>query len=60
MAGDSAGLGLAHGAITTVGKLNSVRTRKQLSPLADALDARRATDARKLARHARWVSAVPV
>lgn len=55
-AGESDGLGLAHGAITRVGKLSSVRARKRLEPLADALEARPGSDARELARMARQVA----
>jgi hypothetical protein len=54
--GESDGLQLAHGAITAVGKLSSVRARKRLEPLATALDARRGSDARELARMARQVA----
>jgi transcriptional regulator with XRE-family HTH domain len=54
--GESDGLQLAHSAITAVGKLSSVRARKRLEPLANALDARRGSDARELARMARQVA----
>ncbi|MGH4023815.1 MAG: hypothetical protein ACRDRV_04435 [Pseudonocardiaceae bacterium] len=59
-AGDSGGLSMAHGAITSVGKLSSARTRKRLQPLADALDTRPGTDARDLARQARQVATTRV
>jgi transcriptional regulator with XRE-family HTH domain len=51
------GIGLAHEAITAVSKLSSVRARKRLAPLADALDTRRGSDTRELARMARRVAA---
>ncbi len=54
------GIGLAHGAITAVTKLSSVRARKRLEPLASALDTRRGSDARDLARMARQVAATRV
>ncbi len=56
--GEPAGLSLAHGAITAVAKLSSVRVRKRLVLLADALAARPGTDAKDLARLARQVAAV--
>ncbi len=49
-AGEPGGPGLAHDAITRVGKLRSVRARKLLLPLADALEARPGSDCRGLAR----------
>ncbi len=55
-AGDSKGLGLAHGAITAVAKLSSVRNRKRLAPLAGALQARPGSDTRELAHSARQVA----
>jgi transcriptional regulator with XRE-family HTH domain len=54
------GIGLAHGAITAVSKLSSVRARKRLEPLADALDTRRNSDARELAWVARQVATTRV
>ncbi|MGH3755508.1 MAG: helix-turn-helix domain-containing protein [Pseudonocardiaceae bacterium] len=54
-AGEPRGLPLAHGAITTVTKLRSVRARRRLEPLATALEARPGSDARDLARTARKV-----
>jgi tetratricopeptide (TPR) repeat protein len=57
-AGEHDGLRLAHGAITQVIKINSVRARQQyLTPLAVALEARPGSDARQLARTARQVMA---
>ncbi|MGH3851955.1 MAG: helix-turn-helix domain-containing protein [Pseudonocardiaceae bacterium] len=52
-AGEPGGLPLAHGAITAVSKLSSVRVRKKLEPLAVSLEARPGRDARDLARMAR-------
>lgn len=52
-AGEPGGLPLAHDAITAVAKLSSVRTRRQLPPLAAALEARPGRDARDLAQMAR-------
>ncbi|MGH3833388.1 MAG: helix-turn-helix domain-containing protein [Pseudonocardiaceae bacterium] len=52
-AGESGGLSLAHGAITAVSKLSSVRARRRLQPLAAALESRPGRDARDLARMAR-------
>ena len=56
-AGEQRGLQLAHSAITDVTKLTSVRTRRQLVPLVEALEARPGTDARELARMARQMAA---
>jgi hypothetical protein len=56
-AGEPRGLPLAHSAITDVTKLTSVRTRIQLMPLAEALEARPGSDAKDLARMARQVAA---
>lgn len=56
-AGEQRGLQLAHHAITDVTKLTSVRVRKQLTPLAQALEARPGSDARELARMARQIAA---
>lgn len=56
-AGERGGLGLAHDVITAVGKLTSVRARKRLVPLADALESRRGSDYTELARTARQVAA---
>ena len=52
-AGERGGLGLAHTAITAVSRLSSVRARKRLGQLADALDTRSGTDYQDLARMAR-------
>ncbi|MGH3904874.1 MAG: hypothetical protein ACRDTE_11895 [Pseudonocardiaceae bacterium] len=56
-AGEPRGLQLAHDTITTVTRLSSVRVRRQLAPLAQALEARPGSDARELARMARQVAA---
>jgi transcriptional regulator with XRE-family HTH domain len=58
-AGEQRGLQLAHGAITDVTKLTSVRARRLLLPLAEALEARpgSGSDARELARTARQIAA---
>ncbi|MPZ67844.1 MAG: hypothetical protein GEU83_20960 [Pseudonocardiaceae bacterium] len=58
-AGDTKGLGLADGAITAVAKLSSVRNRKRLAPLADALEDRPGSDTRELAHRARQVATLP-
>ncbi|MGH3897367.1 MAG: hypothetical protein ACRDTA_03770 [Pseudonocardiaceae bacterium] len=59
-AGEHNGLQLAHGAITNVTKLSSVRARQQyLAPLAVALEARPGGDTKQLARMARQVIATP-
>ena len=55
-AGDANGLRLAHSAISATNKLTSVRVRRRLVPLADALDARTGSDAKQLARMARQVA----
>jgi hypothetical protein len=55
-AGEPRGLSLAHGAITAVSKLSSVRARGRLEPLIAALKARPGTDTKDLARMARQVS----
>jgi transcriptional regulator with XRE-family HTH domain len=57
-AGDSDGLALAHGAITAVANLSSIRARQQLEPLATALETRPRNDHRELAHLARQVAAV--
>jgi hypothetical protein len=57
-AGEPGGLSLAHGAITDVAKLSSIRVRKRLLLLADALAARPGTDAKDLARMAHQVAGV--
>jgi transcriptional regulator with XRE-family HTH domain len=57
-AGEPGGLPLAHGAITAVTKLSSVRVRQRLVPLADALAARPGTDAKDLSRMAHQVAGV--
>jgi len=59
-AGEPRGLQLAHGAVTAAAKLTSVRTRRQLEPLAAALAARRGADAEQLARMARQVATTRV
>jgi hypothetical protein len=51
-AGEADGVQMAHHAITAITTLSSVRARKRLEPLADALDARRGSDTRELARMA--------
>jgi hypothetical protein len=56
-AGEPRGLQLAHSVITDVTKLTSVRTRRQLVPLAVALEARPGSDAKELAQMARQVAA---
>ncbi|MBV9163284.1 MAG: helix-turn-helix transcriptional regulator, partial [Pseudonocardiales bacterium] len=56
-AGEPDGLPLAHGAITAVSRLSSVRARRRLQPLAAALDARPGRDARDLARIAQQTTA---
>lgn len=55
-AGEPDGLRLAHGAITGVSKLSSVRARQRLEPLAAALQARPGNDHRQLARMAHHVA----
>ena len=55
-AGEQRGLQLAHGTITDVSKLTSMRVRKKLLPLAQALAARPGPDARELARMAQQVA----
>ncbi|MGH3901762.1 MAG: helix-turn-helix domain-containing protein [Pseudonocardiaceae bacterium] len=57
-AGEPGGLALAHGAITAVPKLSSVRVRKRLVLLRDALAARPGTDAKDLSRMAHQVAGV--
>ncbi|MGH3815788.1 MAG: hypothetical protein ACRDUV_25625, partial [Pseudonocardiaceae bacterium] len=57
-AGEPDGLSLAHGVITAVPKLSSVRVRKRLILLADTLAARPGTDANDLARMAYQVAGV--
>ena len=56
-AGEPGALALAHRAIRDVTKLSSVRARKQLDPLAVALEARPGSDAKDLARITRQVAA---
>ncbi|MGH3812032.1 MAG: helix-turn-helix domain-containing protein [Pseudonocardiaceae bacterium] len=56
-AGEPGALALAHGAIRDVTKLSSVHARKQLDPLAAALEARPGSDLKELARTARQVAA---
>ncbi|MGH3829213.1 MAG: hypothetical protein ACRDRS_01975 [Pseudonocardiaceae bacterium] len=55
-AGEPDGLRLAHGVITGVTKLSSLRARQHLNPLASALETRPSTDHRQLARMARDVA----
>jgi hypothetical protein len=57
-AGEPDGLRLAHGAITAVTKISSVRVRKRLLLLADALAARPGADAKDLSRMALQVAGV--
>ena len=57
-AGEPSGLPLAHGAITAVTKLSSVRVRQRLVLLADALAARPGSDAKDLSRMALQVAGV--
>ncbi len=59
-AGERDGLQLAHGAIAAADQLTSVRARKRLEPLADALDTRRGSDYQELARRARQVATTQV
>ncbi|MGH3942681.1 MAG: hypothetical protein ACRDTG_29475 [Pseudonocardiaceae bacterium] len=56
-AGEPRGLTLAHNVITGVARLGSVRVRSQLTPLAEALEARLSSDAKDLARTARQIAA---
>ncbi|MGH3940926.1 MAG: hypothetical protein ACRDTG_20270 [Pseudonocardiaceae bacterium] len=56
-AGEPNGLELAHGAITGITRLSSVRARRRLGPLIAALELRSSSDARQLARMARQVVA---
>ncbi|MGH3875371.1 MAG: helix-turn-helix domain-containing protein [Pseudonocardiaceae bacterium] len=58
LAGEPGGLSLAHGAITEVAKLSSVRVRQRLLPLVDALATRPGTDAQDLSRMAHQVAGV--
>ncbi|MGH4015431.1 MAG: hypothetical protein ACRDSL_16195 [Pseudonocardiaceae bacterium] len=55
--GEPKGLLMAKTAIDAVAPLHSVRARERLVPLAVALEARPGSDARELARMARWVAA---
>jgi hypothetical protein len=57
-AGEHGGLALAHDAITAVTKISSVRVRKSLLLLTDALAARPSTDAKDLSRMAHQVAGV--
>ncbi|MGH3992172.1 MAG: hypothetical protein ACRDSN_06855, partial [Pseudonocardiaceae bacterium] len=59
-AGERSAPGLAYDAITAVGKLTSVRARRQLVPLAEALESRRGSDYAELARTARQVATTRV
>ncbi|MGH3940288.1 MAG: helix-turn-helix domain-containing protein [Pseudonocardiaceae bacterium] len=56
--GERNSLQLAHHTITTMAQLSSVRTRKQLIPLANALAARPGSDAAELTRMARQVATI--
>ncbi|MGH3898104.1 MAG: helix-turn-helix domain-containing protein, partial [Pseudonocardiaceae bacterium] len=56
-AGEHGGLQLAHGALSGVTKLSSVRARRRLEPLVAALETRSGSDHRELARMARQVIA---
>jgi len=56
-AGEQRGLQLARDALTSASRLTSVRNRRTLLPLAEALDTRPGTDARDLARMARQIAA---
>ncbi|MGQ0777117.1 MAG: helix-turn-helix domain-containing protein [Pseudonocardiales bacterium] len=56
-AGESDGLQLAHGAITGVTKLSSIRARRQLESLVAALETRPGSDHRDLAQMARHIAA---
>ena len=57
-AGEQRGLQFAHSAVAAAGKLTSVRVRRRLEPLADALEARPGSDYRELARMTRQVAAI--
>jgi hypothetical protein len=59
-AGEPRGLQLAHGAITAVTKLSSVRARRRLESLVAALESRPGSDYRQLSRMARQVAATRV
>lgn len=59
-AGEPRGLQLAHGAITAVTKLSSVRARWRLEPLVAALESRPGSDYRQLSQMARQVAATRV
>jgi transcriptional regulator with XRE-family HTH domain len=59
-AGERDALQIAHHAITAVSTISSLRIRKRLEPLASALDTRRGSDARDLARMARQVATTRV
>jgi len=54
-AGEPDGLRLAHGAVIAAARLTSVRVRRRLIPLAEALEARLGSDSQQLARMARQV-----
>jgi hypothetical protein len=58
-AGESGGLPLAYNAITMVGRLSSIRARRQLQPLTAALTARPGRDAQDLARMAQASTSNP-
>jgi hypothetical protein len=55
-AGEPDGLALAHGAITGVSKLTSIRARQRLKPLVAALHTRPGHDAHELARTAHHIA----
>jgi hypothetical protein len=55
-AAEPRGLPMAHNAITAVGKLSSIRVRRQLQPLAAALMTRPGRDAQDLARMAQTLA----
>jgi transcriptional regulator with XRE-family HTH domain len=59
-AGEREGLQMAHHAITAVSTISSLRIRKRLDQLVSALETRRGSDARDLARMARQVATTRV
>ncbi|HEU0127290.1 MAG TPA: hypothetical protein VFQ48_01585 [Pseudonocardiaceae bacterium] len=59
-AGELRGLQMAHRSIDDMAKLPSVLIRKDLRPLAEALEARPGSNARELARMARQVATTRV
>jgi hypothetical protein len=56
-AGEPRGLQLAHHAVSIVTKIGSVHARRQLEPLAVALEAQRSSDAQELVLQGYGVSA---